>query len=279
MALRTKILGTACALALGSFVASPALADASNFSAVVNADYAHTSGDGIQDNSWNFSGIGAFDTDILWNMSFQGQLGYTSTSFRFDGDEGIHGSDLYYNLSPFWRTDWGRVGAVFGVNAHDYYSEYSPHTMNYGGYAEWYAMPQLTLAIKAGGWTTDYYESFNSSDAYVGGEAIWYVIPDVALTGTIDYTAYPKDSFESDGRSFSETDYGLKAEWLVSETTPVSVYGSWVNSHLDHESINTWSLGVKLYLNQGDATTLVDRQRSGSSEWNTSFRPVADSVL
>jgi hypothetical protein len=278
LALRTKILGTACAIALTGFVVSPAMADASNFSAVLNADYAHTSVDGAHANTWNFSGTGALDTNILWNMSLQGELGYSSATFGDEG-EGFHSSDLYWNLSPFWRTDWGRVGAVFGENAHDYYGDFTPHTMNYGAYAEWYLSPNLTLAIKGGGWTEEYYSGIsNNSDGYVGGEAVWYVMPDIALTGTIDYTGYPNDYFFSDGESFSETDYGIKAEWLVSETTPISIYASWVNQHVDHETANTWTIGLKLYLNQGDASTLVDRQRSGSSEWNTSFSPVVDNI-
>ena len=270
VALRTTILGTACALALGSLAAGPAMADVSNFSAAAGVGYEHASVSGFHANDWTFMGTAAVDTDWLHNMSVQGDINYQSVADHYDGDGGVHVSDLSLSISPFWRMPWGRIGAVVGLNDYDYYGALNERFVNFGGYAEWYVCPNVTLAVKGGGWTAEYYSS-NQGSGYVGGQATWYAMPDLAITGTVDYTGYPHNYGSS-----NETNYGVMAEWLVSESTPISVYAGWNGTSVSHSSdtVSTWMVGLKVYTDQNGASTLVDRQRSGSSTWATRFNPL-----
>jgi hypothetical protein len=248
------------------------MADVSNFSTVLGAGYSntHVSDFDVSANDWTFFGAAAIDTDVLHNMSVQGDLGYQSITNRIEHDGGFHVTSVAGEISPFWKMDWGRLGAVAGFNREDYYGAESFNTEHYGVYGEWYVLPELTLSAKGGGYNVDYYGEHESS-GYVGGRATWYAMPDLALNGNIDYTDLTHGS--------SETDYGITAEWLVSETTPISIYGGWegssIHNYIDDVSPtgNTWLVGVKWYTNTNGATTLVDRQRSGSTMWNTSFDP------
>jgi hypothetical protein len=261
-------------------IASPAFADVSNFTSVWGAGYSNTSGDGLSHaNDWSFVGSVAVDTDWLHNMSVQGDASYQSLTLRYSGDGddgGEHTGDWSLAISPFWRMDWGRFGVNLGAQKYTYngyyvYDNGATSSENAGLFAEWYLGPNLTLAGKGGWWEgdeRDYYgDTYHDNGGYVGGQAIWYAMPDLAVTGTIDYVGYKG--------GYNETNYGATAEWLVSETTPISIYGGWMGTSFSHGggSVNTWLVGVKVYTDQNGSSTLVDRQRSGSSTWDTKFNP------
>ncbi len=203
-----------------------------------------------------------------------------SLTDTFGGNWGVEATGGYHNLSntgigrdldiwnvggsAFWANVQGRLAAT--VN---YYSTSAfradLHVTSYGAGGEFYAGPSVTLAVKGGGNTVDvsgFGGSGSDSGGYAGGMAQWYPMPNLSLSGSVDYAEF---SFLD---ATSET---FKAEYLASETLPVSVYAGY-----EHVEYNTSGFGLggdgdlfsrrawKFYMNGSDSGTLVDRQRSGS---------------
>ena len=78
----------------------------------------------------------------------------------------------------------------------------------------------------------------------------WGVVPDVVTIG----------------KGFGNVmTYSIGGEWLVSETTPISLSAGYTNVDLPHgaPSLNVFTLGVKFYAG-GGAMSLVDRHRNGA---------------
>jgi len=258
MSLRATILGTVCVVAAAAFAASPALAD---FNGTLQGDYSNLSSNqgGGSANVWGGQGTGEFGLG-MGGLSAQVDTGYHDATASGGG-----GSLNDWNIDGdlFWLGSMGRIGAAVGYQ--DLSGDgVSGHLTNYGGFAEWYAGHWLTIGVKGGG--LDASAGFgggsgSSSGSYIGGEALVYPMHDFALSGTIDYF-----SISSGGNL---TNYGVNAEWLVSETMPVSVYGGYTRTEISDGGggLNTWMIGVKLYLNGNGATTLEDRQRSGTVGW------------
>ena len=135
------------------------------------------------------------------------------------------------------------------------------HTFGLGG--EWFASPSVSVDVRGGGASGEYTShgvfhggSINRSvsGGFIGGQAKWYVIPDVSVSAGFDcWSAGTNIPVET-----------LQAEWLVSESTPVALYGGY-----QHFVSNGWGedilfVGVKLFTNGAGAKTLVDRERTGS---------------
>jgi len=243
-------------LASAAFAASPALADGTDFSGLLGGDYAHLSADhGFGDaNVWGVTGSGVVNFGTP-GLAAEGDAGYQN----FSGN----GSSNLWNVdgSLFWRMPEGRIGGVIG---YDSASNGGGHTTNYGGFGEWFAGSSFTLGAKGGGFNA----SFHSDGYYAGGNLTGYVIPDFALSGGIDYTHF--------NHFTNETDWNLRAEYLLSERVPVSIWGGYTNSNLSNggPDINAFLVGVNLYFNGNGGTSLVDRQRDGAARWGTSFAPI-----
>ena len=159
------------------------------------------------------------------------------------------GSDIWsIGGSVFWASMQGRFGAT--VDYHDLGG--GANFTAYGAGAEFYAGPNFTIAAHGGGESGS-----GQSGGYVGGQAEWYVIPNLALSGSVDYLDVgPGITSES-----------IQAEWLFSNSMPLSLYGGY--QHVDLNSgpgsqADIVFVGVKLYFNGNGAATLVDRQRKGS---------------
>jgi len=255
LSLRNKILGTACALALGAF-AAPAYA--SNFSGTIDGEYANLSanGGGGHANSWGGNGSGVFDTG--WsNLALQGDIGYHNLSAS-----GTNVNLFDIAATPFLRMDHGRLGVTVGYT--DAQNHGSTDITNYGGFGEWFAGHAFTVGVKGGGFNANH----GLNGAYVGAQLTGYVMPDFSLAGSVDYTSF--------SHSGHETDYNATAEYLISETTPISVFGGYTYSEFSGSSqFNTWMIGLKFYCNGTGASTLVDRQRAGNVGWAAKFTPLA----
>ncbi|MGD0143821.1 MAG: hypothetical protein ABSC92_11735 [Rhizomicrobium sp.] len=240
----------------------------SGFSGTLQGDYSNISagGGGSNVNVWSGQGSGAFD--LGWSgLKIQGDGGYTNYSVS---GESIN--DWNIDGALIWQGMQGRLGATVGYNDLSV-SGTSLHDTNYGGFGEWYAGHMFTVGVKGGGENIS--AGGTSLDAdYVGGEAVFYVTPDVALNGDIDYLSISKISA-------NVTSYGAMAEWLVSESTPISVYGGYTYSQLSSggEHASTWTIGVKWYCNGNGASTLVDRQRSGNASWGVASPSIIDAIL
>jgi hypothetical protein len=257
VSLRSTILATACAAALGA-LSGPALADGmTDFSGVLGADYSNLSagGGGGSINSWGGSGAGMFG----FGSNFAGQVNAGYHTYDVSGGGGSI-DDWDVGGSIFWRGANGRIGATVGYNSVSGGGS-SGNVTNYGAFGEYFAGNMFTLGAKGGALSGG---GIHSS-YYLGAEAEFYVMPDLAFTGGYDY-----DSISSG--AVSANTWSIQGEWLVSERTPVSVFAGYDNTSIDHggPSINTWIIGVKIYTDPEGPAPLVERQRSGAEQWGNS---------
>lgn len=177
----------------------------------------------------------------------------------FSDNWGLEGAASYHNVSnagsadiwslggsAFWRDVNGRIAAT--VMYHDVPGATAT---NYGIGGEWFAGDQFTVALKGGG-----ISGSGTNGGYVGGDVKWYAMPNLAFDGRVDYA----------DQGVSTTTETIQAEWMFSETFPVSVYGGY--QHVDIGGLggdgNVWFVGLKLYTNDDGPAPLVARQRNGS---------------
>jgi hypothetical protein len=259
MSLRSTILGTACAVAIVA-LSGPAFADLGGFSGTLQGQYSNTSAGngGGSANVWGGAGSGAFDLGMS-GLKVQVDGGYNEVNFSGGGG---NVGDWNIDGALIWQGGMGRIGATVGYNGVSGGGGESFNLTNYGGFAEWYAGHMFTLGAKGGGATASG-GGFTGTADYFGGEAVFYVVPDLALNADVDYLSV--------GSGENLTNYGGTVEWLVSESTPISVYGNYTYTELSSGGghLTTWLVGVKFYLNNNGASTLVDRQRSGNANWGT----------
>ena len=93
-------------------------------------------------------------------------------------------------------------------------------------------------------------------NGYFGGELTGYVMPDLAVKGSIDYLSV------SGGHI---TTYGIGAEYLTSETLPISIYGGYSRGDLSNNAGHTdmWFAGLKFYTD--GPMSLVTHHRTGTT--------------
>lgn len=91
------------------------------------------------------------------------------------------------------------------------------------------------------------------------------------VNGGIEYTKFTRL------RGSSETDYSVGVEYLFSGSAPLSVFGRYSYSAFSpgNFNVNTVTVGLKLYFDAKGATTLVDRQRTGTLD---PFSPLVTAV-
>jgi hypothetical protein len=244
-----------CTATIGLALSAPAFADApQGFAGTLSGSYT----------DWNFSNGGG--NANLWSTNGQAAfgLGMQDLAAEFDGgyhsvSNGSAGNLDIWNVGGhlFWApaAPW-RVGGTlqyeslsgFGANTHLY---------QYGAFGEYYFNDMVTLGLNGGGWSGRQGTfGTGNSGGYVGGGATAYVMPDLALTGQINY-------FSGDNAHL--TNYTAQAEYLVSESTPVSVFGGYTFTDVPgpKNHIDQWLIGVKFYTS-GNGTTLVDKHRNGA---------------
>jgi hypothetical protein len=261
MSFKSTILGTVCVVAAAAFAASPALAD---FNGTLQGDYSNLSADhgGGSANNWGGSGTGEF------GLGMGGLSAQVDTGYHEDSSSGGGASINDWNVdgSLFWLGSMGRVGAAVGYQ--DLSGDgLSGHLTNYGGFAEWYANHWLTVSVKGGGLDASI-SGFNTNGSYIGGQALVYPMHDLSIAGTVDYLSISSGHF---------TNYGVNAEWLVSESTPISVFGGYTRTEISSggsTGINVFMIGLKFYCNGNGAATLEDRQRSGTVGWASQIAPI-----
>jgi len=115
------------------------------------------------------------------------------------------------------------------------------------------------VCLKGGGtdgkWNVNGFGNGSSSGGYVGGELTGYAMPNLAIKGDIDYL---------DVGGGHITNYGVNAEYLFSETNPISVFGGYTRTDFSNGAGHgdTWMIGLKFYTD-GPAN-LVTHQRTGT---------------
>jgi hypothetical protein len=240
--MRKYLLASACVLAGGLF-ATAALAEG------ISATGQGTFGNILGFPSW--SANGSLDAPIGWEgLSVEGNIGDR-------GFDSLHQFNVGGSL--VWSDPQFRLAG--SANYNRFNSNGSVDTTQLGAGGEWYFTDQITASVNGGANVGAIH------GGYIGGVGKFYLTPDIAIDGFVEYSDLAKHL----AGVANETDYGAHAEWLPLEDIPVSLTGNYTHVHLAGSGIgvsgsadtDTWWLGLKLYLN-GSATTLVDRQRTGT---------------
>ncbi|HXJ02658.1 MAG TPA: hypothetical protein VNH44_15665 [Micropepsaceae bacterium] len=234
-----------------------------------SGDYSNSSysGGGSHADTWGLNGAGAFG---LGMNDLAGQIngGYHRLS--------VSGADAdIWDIggSAYWAPGFGRAGASVAYTTANFGGSGSgidAHATTYGVFGEYFLNDAITVGAKGGGAdgkvNLSGFGSGSGSGGYVGGELTGYAMPDLALKGTIDYV---------DLSGGHLTSYGINAEYLFSEATPISLYGGYVRSDLSNNAghVDTWMVGLKFYT--GGPGSLVTHQRTetlGSIGTNSALR-------
>lgn len=255
--MKNILLASVGAVALCTALSTAAMADMADISGTLSGSYASDTNENGAD-LWNINGslTGLFAPS--WGAEVTG--GYHSLSV-----DGIDENLDIWNVggSLFWNNVRGRLaGTVNYYSTSEFGVDLDTTTYGIGG--EFYAAPNFTVAVKGGGQTVDLSAgglSDDESGGYVGGMLQWYAMPNLSLSGAVDYAEL------AGSHVTSET---IKAEWLFSETMPVSVYGGYEHADLGNGGFglsgdgDLFFVGLKLYMNGANGGTLVERQRNGS---------------
>jgi hypothetical protein len=203
-------------------------------SANVSGSYANFSNGG--GDVWNVDGALSDTFSSQWGGEVSG--GYHNSA----GDSGGN-----FGGALFWFDPSFRVAA-----SGNYLSLGGAHISNYGVGGEWFASSQFTVALRGGGISAN----SGTSGGYVGGDVKFYFTPNIAVNGGVDYV---------DFSGLSLTSEDVKAEWLISQSFPVSIFGGY--SHIDANgggNEDAFFVGIKIYTNDPAGGALVDRQRGGN---------------
>ena len=304
MSRTTKLLGTVSVLA--TLAASPAAADQlAGFAGFADLAYTHTSLDldddffgNVDTDGWNGVTVGAgiaFPVAEIPNLAWQLDGNYSSQSGDatlctdpFDIDTCFSGGQS--------RIVWNFGGSLFlafpqsrwGINInYETITDFGSMT-NGGVFLEWY-LANFTVAAK-GGWLFGGGTPNGGRGNYLGGQVGGYFIPNLWVGGSVTWSNVITGSTLVGGgvivppcfgqtcgrRGSSETNYTLDAEFLVSETFPLSVFGGYTFSDMNlgenvsnpslaggaESDANTFFIGVRYYL--GGMGSLADVHRNGN---------------
>lgn len=231
--MKKVLLATVGALALCAAVSTTA--SAGNVNGTLDASYANITNGGGSD-IWGIGG----SVEGMFGSNWGGQVD--------GGYHNVSNSDDIWDIggSLFWSQANARIAAT--VNYHDLGG--GVDFTNYGAGAEFYAGSDFTFAAHGGG-----VSGSGTSGGYVGGMAEWYATPNLALSGAVDY-------LDVGGSITTET---FQAEWLISDHTPLSIFGGYQHADLGYSvDADIVFVGLKLYLNGNGAMSLTERQRQGS---------------
>lgn len=253
-------------LTLAAFLAAPAWAaprqpqEAGFFA---SADYGHANASGGPDVSAN-----------TWGLGLGGQLPWAQTGIhiQLDGAYSSASADgvptvktWNAGVEPYYAISQARFGVAIHYVGQQGGLGYTNDTLySYGAYGEWFATPGITLSAKSATITGG-----SERGALIGGKITGYLLRDLALSGIVEYEKEDRDNFE--------TDLTVHAEYLLSESLPVSVFAGYTlasPSGVGSTDVNLFFVGLKIYADGRTSRTLVDRQRHGTLGWLSSFGTV-----
>jgi hypothetical protein len=287
MSRTTKLLGTVSVLAM--FAAGPAAADQlDGFAGFADLQYAHTSLDLDDDFFGNTDddgldgvrvGLGiAFPVDEVEALAWQLDGNYASQS-------GDGHSSILWNLGGSLFLSY--PGSRTGINInYETLTDFGSLT-NGGLFTEWY-FGNFTVAAK-GGWLWGGGTPSGGRGNYLGANVAGYFVPNFYVGGSVTWSDLISGSTGVGGgygapcygptcgrRDFTETNFTIDAEFLVSETFPLSVFGGYtftdfkasenannplISSELDNNA-NTFFVGVRYYM--GGMGSLINMHRNGN---------------
>lgn len=224
---------------------------------IASADFGHTDTNGSNANSVSTRGFG-----------LGGQMPWAQSGVHIEVDgayddvtQKLNPAIQIWNVGaePYYSFHAGRAGLAVhyigqqgGVGSDTLYS--------YGAFGEWFATDRVTLGLKSATITGG-----GARAALVGGRLTGYFFPDLALSGTVEY--------EQESRDNSETDLTAEAEYLFSESLPISAFAGYTRANANgmvSSDVNLFFIGLKIYADGRTSKTLVDRQRNGTLGWLSS---------
>lgn len=243
-------------------MAAPAPASAPVPQVTIGADYSYIStnvGHNLNQFGGDISGVVPLGSSDF-SLQGDGAYHYLTTS-------GVNINSYEAGGAITWHNSMGRIGAAVaysGFQSNNGGGSVNLNFVSYGAYGEWFAGDAFTLGLKGGGASVSGSSGMgggfgNATLGYVGGQIVGYATPDLALSGTVDYIG------DSSGHL---TTAGAQAEWLVSRTTPISVFVGYNYDDFSGVTANIFSVGAKWYIG-GGPTSLVDHQRNGVDNWGT----------
>jgi hypothetical protein len=291
---------------VATLAASPAAADQlAGFAGFADLSYAHTSLDldedffgNVDTDGWNGFTIGA---GIAFPVAEVPALGW-----QLDGNYSSQQGDATLCTDPFdidtcfdgdqSRIVWNLGGSLFlsfpqsrwGINVnYETITDFGSET-NAGLFLEWY-LANFTLAAK-GGWLLGGGTPNGGRGNYLGGQVGGYFIPNLWVGGSVTWSNVITGSTLVGGgvvmppcfgatcgrRGSSETNYTLDAEFLVSASLPISIFGGYTFSDMNlgenvsnpslaggaESDANTFFIGVRFYM--GGMGSLADMHRNGN---------------
>ena len=261
--MRMKLVAGASLLAI-TLVPAAALAAPVVQSWTLGATYGQSQISGEHLNNWGAAGQGVLPIGA-GNWAVQGDLTYNEQS--------ISGTDIHTTngvISGFYQDPMGmgRIGASVGYGTLDLAGETVNNT-SYGLFGDWYVSSAVTVSGRFGGLSFSG-GGISTASSYAGAQLVGYATPDVAISGTVDYFKLGP---------INDTTESIKAEWLISQTAPISVFASYGNTQLKEfgttDNINTYTVGVKVYF--GGNASLKERQRDGAESWGST--PVIEDLF
>lgn len=226
--------------------------------AAVRANYGFGPGtvSGINNSQFGFGG-GLLSSPFPGKSQFEFDAGFHHYSTSYPNDFSTSANSITASTIYFWnQCDW-RFGPTAGFNLNTFSSTYngmsygstnSYHSFNAGGYGQWLPPTcHFTGSAKAG------LLFGNDSGWYGGFDLGYYFCDDFDFCGGYDYISY--DAWKV---------YSLRADWQVSETTPIAVSAGFnYNAYGNGSSDTRYSIGLKYQWNVPTSTSLEDREHTG----------------
>ena len=251
----TKLLVATTALIASVPFASAMAAAPMGFAGTLSGAYGSSSCDGCDStDAWTIGGSGAFGLGAGGQFGGQIDASYNSVS-----DVDVFG----LGGSLFWAPAMGRAGGtIFWATADE--SGVNVDGFTYGVFGEYYVGNAITIAAKGGGLSLSadaYGFSDTETGGYIGGALTGYIIPNLAIQGDITFSSVS---------DLDTTNYGIGAEFLVSEMVPISIFGGYSRSNVEifgiDADVDTWMIGLRFYAGAA-GPTLVDKHRNGTVGW------------
>jgi len=250
--MRKYLLASASIVSCALF-ASSALAEVSGVAGTLDGNYGNVAGVP----TWSVNG--AANVPVGWEgLSIEGDLGQLGA-----GKPGFYGHLSNGGGNIVWSDPSTQFRIAGSVNYNQFKAEGGTlDEWQFGGGGQWFFNPWLTFSADGGG------VGGKVSGGYGDGDIKGYWFPDLAFDGFVHYL-----SGGISGASGHITDLGVHVEWLPEEEVPLSFGARY--DHLEASvgangfgsvsgNTDAWFVTLKFYVNDSPASSLVDRQRTGT---------------
>ena len=247
--MKQLLLGSVCALACAALSTMSAQASVSGS---VSADYNY--------NAWDSSdySMGEVRGAILTDLGYDNLSAQANAQYQYVGSDNSIGT---FSGSLFWTGQESRIAVTV---QNEQWEGFDPWSAGIG--AEVFISPEWTLAAHAGAWWQAYSSQY--SGGYAGAKATYYWNPNLALSGQIDYSSLPDYYY---GQA-NDVEFTARAEYLWCDD--LAVFGGYTYGDVGSSPVNAFTIGLKYYVGDNSATTLVDHHRTGEMDYPVTFQPI-----